>query len=358
MTTERRSLLAVIESLRTALSTLPGMHASIKTLESEDSTDLKAVVATLDLRAGSQWFNVVVQAKRDVYPKDVAQIAWDFRASRQLDATIQLVVCETISPGAKKMLMEEGIGFFDSGGSMFLREDGAYVYVEKPPPKSAKKAIASLFSGRSAQVLHTLLVHHKERFGIVELAERAGVAPATASKVVNEIEKRGWLEAVGQGPNKSRLLREPGVLLDAWAKQLTTARPQVFSRYYVPVQKSDDLIHQMSVLFMDLGAQYAITGDAAGNLYTPFISRVSVVRCRMLAGEHTERALHQLGAKRVSEGFNLGIIEAKSDGEMLFSELVNGICLASPIQTYLDLLRGEGRSKELAAHLREDRIGF
>ena len=55
---------------------------------------------------------------------------------------------------------------------------------------------------------------------------------------------------------------------------------------------------------------------------------------------------------------NLAIIEAKSPGDLLFRERVGGIWLASPVQVYLDLLRGEGRSKEMAEHLRKERIGF
>jgi hypothetical protein len=37
---------------------------------------------------------------------------------------------------------------------------------------------------------------------------------------------------------------------------------------------------------------------------------------------------------------------------------VDGIWLASPIQTYLDLVRAEGLATELAEHLRRTRIGF
>jgi len=37
---------------------------------------------------------------------------------------------------------------------------------------------------------------------------------------------------------------------------------------------------------------------------------------------------------------------------------VDGLWLASPIHTYLDLVRAEGRAKELAEHLRRERIGF
>ena len=61
---------------------------------------------------------------------------------------------------------------------------------------------------------------------------------------------------------------------------------------------------------------------------------------------------------RVNEGANLAIIEAKSPGELLFRERGAGLWLASPIQIYLDLLCGEGRSKEMAEHFRKERIGF
>jgi hypothetical protein len=65
-----------------------------------------------------------------------------------------------------------------------------------------------------------------------------------------------------------------------------------------------------------------------------------------------------LGARPVSEGANLVVIDAKSPGDLLFRQRVDGVWLASPIQTYLDLVRAEGRAKELAEHLRRETIGF
>ena len=52
------------------------------------------------------------------------------------------------------------------------------------------------------------------------------------------------------------------------------------------------------------------------------------------------------------------ILEAKSHGDFLFRERVRGAWLASTIRVYLDLLRGEGRGKEMAEHLRHEKIGF
>lgn len=65
-----------------------------------------------------------------------------------------------------------------------------------------------------------------------------------------------------------------------------------------------------------------------------------------------------LDARVVSEGANLIVTETKSAAELLFRQQVGGAWLASPIQVYLDLLRGEGRAKEMAEHLRRERIGF
>ena len=81
-------------------------------------------------------------------------------------------------------------------------------------------------------------------------------------------------------------------------------------------------------------------------------------RPRLLPGQAAEAAFAELGARTVSEGANLAVIEATSAGELLFRERLDGLWLASPIQIYLDLIRGEGRSKEMAEHFRKERIGF
>ncbi|MDE0241029.1 MAG: hypothetical protein OXQ84_12685, partial [bacterium] len=65
-----------------------------------------------------------------------------------------------------------------------------------------------------------------------------------------------------------------------------------------------------------------------------------------------------LDARSVDQGANLAVIEVKSPGELLFRESVNGVWLAGVLQVYLDLMRSEGRAREMAKHLRQERIGF
>ena len=141
-------------------------------------------------------------------------------------------------------------------------------------------------------------------------------------------------------------------------RQLASLRPPGLRRYYVPSTDAEKLMDRVGQVCDAHEVEYAITHEAAAQRYAPFLSGVSQVRCRMLAGRAAEAAIGELDARVVSEGANLVILEAKSHGDFLFRERVRDVWLASPIQVYLDLLGGEGRGKEMAGHLRHERIGF
>ena len=353
----------LIAQFLAALQELPEVDAELNQREHTGSTGDRRHDAQIDLYVGGKSFILLIEAKKAVFPRDVRQVIWQLREAShgrpkgQGGEPLSLLVAESISPGAKELLRDERVGYYDSGGSLYLPAPGAYLYIDKPPPKTLAKSVRSLFSGRRAQVLHALLAQHQDWFGVTELAQRAMVSPATASQVLTELERFDWLESRGQGPSKERHLREPAALLDAWVKQLASIRPPSLRRYYVPAMKADTLLG-VGEVFDAHDAQYAISHEAAAQRYAPFLSSVSQVRTRLLIGSNADAAIGDLGARVVNEGANLAIIEAKSPGELLFRERVGGIWLASPVQVYLDLLRGEGRGKEMAEHLRKERIGF
>ena len=350
----------LLEQFLEALRELPEVHAYLD----PGATGNCGHDAQIDLQVAGKSFILLIEAKKAVYPRDVRQVLWQLREAShgqtkgQGKEPLSVMIAESISPGAKELLRDERVGYYDSGGSLYLPAPGAYVYIDKPPPKTLAKSVRSLFSGRRAQVLHTLLVHHQDWFGVNELAQQAMASPATASQVLTELERFDWLVSRGQGPSKKRHLREPAALLDAWVKQLASIRPPNLRRYYVPALKADTLLERVGEVFDAHDAGYAISHEAAAQRYSPFLSSVSQVRTRLLIGSNADDAIGDLGARIVNEGANLAIIEAKSPGELLFREQVGGIWLASPVQVYLDLLRGEGRSKEMAGHLRKERIGF
>ena len=104
------------------------------------------------------------------------------------------------------------------------------------------------------------------------------------------------------------------------------------------------------------GIEYAISYEAAAHHYAPFITHVSQVGAMVLMGTHWDAAVAELKAQSVEQGANFTVMDAKSSGELLFREQAAGVSWANPIQVYLDLQRGEGRSHEMAEHLRRERI--
>ncbi len=355
--TERQLIERFVDTLRE----LPKTEAGIKSVSEHGG---RALGAQVDLLIAGKSFILQIESRKVVFPRDVRQVIWQFREAGRTstkgdgETPLSLLVAESISPGAKDLLKSECVGYYDSGGSLFLPASGAYLYIDRPPPKTLEKSVRAMFSSRRAQVLHAILVRHQEWFGVNDLAQQAMVSPATASQVLTELERFDWLVARGQGPSKERHLREPAALLDAWTKQLAGSRPLPLRRYYLPGMKADNLVARIGEVFELHNVQYAITHEAAAQRYAPFLSNVSQVRARIVSDQNVDAAIADLGARVVNDGANFAVIEAKSSGELLFREKIDGLWLASPIHIYLDLLRGEGRAKEMAEHFRKERIGF
>ena len=317
--------------------------------------------AKIDLKVVGKDVTLLVEAKRAGYPRDVQQAIWQLRRAKEAlpshEEIVLVMIAEYLSPGAKAQLRAEHIGYFESGGSKYLPAPGAYCYVEKPSAKPFERAVRSLYSGRRAQVIHTLLVHHERWFGVHELAEVSMVSPATVSEVCSELERQDWVSLQGKGPRKKRQLSQPTALLDAWAKEVKERPAPTMDRYYVPGVKADGLMQRVGEQFGKSNIEYAVSHEFAAQRYAPFLSSISQIRLRMIKSTKSQAVISEIGARSVVEGSNLGIIETDA-GELLFRNEIDTIWLASPVQVYLDLMHGEGRSIEMADHLRKERIGF
>lgn len=353
----------LVDQFLASLRAVPGAHA-----ESNERTSGAAgwpCDASIDLCVGEKATNLFVEVKKTLYPRDVREVLWQrrkllhgTRAESDASALVLVLVAESISPGAKEILQQERVGYFDSGGSLFLSAEDFYIYVAKPPSKRFARSIRSLFSGRRALVLLTLLKHHTNWFSVHGLAKEAGVSPATASEVLIELERIEWVVSGGRGPAKRRQLDEPGKLLDAWAEQLRNMRPPPTRRYYVPLIQADELIQKLAAVLAAHGVEYAITGEAAGQHYAPFLSSLSRIHCRLRLGPAVDEALAKLGARAVDQGANLVAIDSLSPGDSFLYRDEHGTQFARPIPVYLDLMRSGGRARDLAEHLRSEVIGF
>jgi len=128
---------------------LPQAHAEFGLREQPSGRD-RGYDTRIDLHIAGESVSLLIEAKRALYPRDIREVIWQLRRcmdlapSERLDEQrLPLIVAESISPGAKELPREELVGYSDSGGSLFIPARGAYVYIEKPPPKPVARALRS-----------------------------------------------------------------------------------------------------------------------------------------------------------------------------------------------------------------------
>ena len=346
----------LLSQLIQALHQVPDAGAELDSVQARAGDG--RIDAIVNARVGGNSVRLVVECKKEVFPRDVRQLVWQLRDYvRAYDNGIlpwvPVIAAGAISPGARDILRNEGVGYYDAGGSLYLPAPGAFVFVDKPSTKRAERKAVLIFRGQRSQVLHAVWERRHNWFGVHELAKLAHVAPATASETLVDLERRGWVTARGAGPAKERHLDDPRGLLDTWAEYQCIGKVKL-KKYFLPDKPVQRVMARFDRACEQSGVLYAVTGEAAGQAYAAYLSSISQVRCRMMPGSAAEDALRVAGARPVDEGWNLGIIDAIGEGEFAFRQRGEFAWLASPLQTWLDLQQGTGRSRDMADHLREE----
>lgn len=352
----------LVHSLLTALRELPDSNAELAGFDVPAGTPQR-FDAIIDVESGGRRLQLLVEAKSEAYPRDIRELIWQFysplaqQAPQNRGAMVPFIAARSISNGARDLLRSERIGYYDLGGSLFIPAKDFYVFIDRPPPKRARR-IVSIFEGQKARTIMTLFAFGDEWVGVTELAKLANVSPATASATLGAMEQHDWVEAQGSGPSKVRSLRNRKALVDEWAAYVVQQKPAKAARYYVPTPTADDLCRKLDQACRSFDVLYAITGEAAAQLYSPYLSSISQVRCRIAPGRAEGRVLEQIEARPVAEGWNLEVIESKGSSDIIVGDEIDGIAVAPPLQVYLDLLQSGGRAKDMAAHLRAETLGL
>jgi hypothetical protein len=353
----------LLNGLEAAIGELP--NVSVHSRQDEAIIHDFNFDSILDIVAAGKHTTLIVEAKNSIFPRDARESIWQIRQyadslphARESSQAIFVLAAPTISRGAKEFLRNEHIGYYEEGGSLYLPGDGFYVLLDRPPSKAASKSSRALFTGKRSQVVHALLINRNQWLSVNELAEKAFVSSATASQVLTNLGRHDWVSSRGNGPNKERMLIDPRGLLDEWVKQTMGLPRPLVRRFYVPSLKPEELLTRIDEVCSARGAAYSITQEWAAQIYSPFLSSIPQVRFRLPGDQPIGEVARDLNAREVQEGSNLGIIESRSYGDFLFRERERSVWLASPILVYLDLLQGDGRAKEMADHLRQERIGF
>jgi hypothetical protein len=348
----------LIDRLSAAFASVPGL--ALEGVERAADARKGDADAIIRVTIAGRPQAIAVKLELIVHPREAREAIWRLRdLLRRLppgEAATPLLAAHAISLSGRNLLIEHGIGYFDLGGSLYLPAPGSLVMIDRPPPRRVGKMIDSIFEGKSAHVLHAVF-DRREKWGTVaDFAVPAHAVASTASRALTELERREWVEARGRGPAKLRRISQPGAMLDGWTDYLRRQGRSGFHRYHVPIGNPVALMHRIHEVCREMSVAYALTGEGAAQLYAPSDSNISGIRCRMIAGEAQRTILQALGARPVSDGWNLGVIDAGSIDDLFIAGQSNGVVLASPLQVYLDLMQGSESAREFAAHLRREKL--
>lgn len=347
----------LFECLKNSLAAVPGARMDGLSQKNEfgGRGGPDAVIRTT---IGNRTLSFFAEILGDVYPRDAREAVWQLEQHRKEPEFsgphhVPMIIAYLISDNARAFLQEERVAYHDLSGSLYINAQDMLVLIEKPRTRRATRRDVNVFRGARAQVLHALFARRGQWFAGIELAVAAGVSPATVSQTVKELERRELIESCGEGPARHWRLAQPGAVLDAWRDSIVMGpKSRRNHYYYVPRMNPDEMARRIRQEAPGANIDLELSGQFAAQSYTPFLSSVSALTVRIRGKQDRKLLISMLGARKVSEGANLVLIDARQHDLNPRRDRRAVEFLATRLQVYLDLFEDSGRSEELTEHLR------
>ena len=292
---------------------------------------------------------MVLEVKSSGQPRIARTAAYQLARLRNQDPGLYGVFAAPyISPQTAEICIQEKLGYLDLAGN--CRLTFGQIYIEQagmPNPYAEKRDLRSLYSPKAARVLRVLLTDPRKAWRVQPLANEAAVSLGQVSNVKRILEDREWLKVSEAG----LLLKEPGSLLAEWAAD-TNARQMTAENYYI-LKGPAEFEAALAQACEQAGLPYALTGFSGAARYAP---AVRYQKAMAYVGCDLERIAEQLSLKRVESGANVTLYNLLDEGMLYGARPIDGICIASPVQVYLDLVDVKGRGEEAANALQEEVI--
>ena len=179
------------------------------------------------------------------------------------------------------------------------------------------------------------------------MAEEADVSLGQVANVKSLLDAREWLGSSEAG----LLVKDPGSLLAEWAKN-SNYRKNVSKNYYT-LKSVAEIEADLARACDEEGIKYALTGFSGAARYAP---SVRYQRAMAYVSRDVERITQNLSLKEVTSGANFTLLTPYDEGVLYGTRAVEGICIASPVQVYLDLFGMKGRGEEAAKAILDEVI--
>jgi len=300
---------------------------------------------------GNQNLKLLVEFKQlgsEARLKDAAELI----RRRQVEhpSRLWILACPFLSSSRQELLRESGVPFFDLAGNAWIVSDA--VHVDRrgfPNPFSEQRGARDPFSDKASLVLRALIASGPGR-GVRSIAEQVDLSPGYVSKVVQELEERGYVARREEGlalRNGQELLQD---WLHAYRKHWIERRGYFLA---VPrVQAVMDAIREASI-----SDEYALALQAGASLIAPYAD-FDVVDVYVHSIDAAAALASRLDAREVERGANLRVSVPYYRVSAFFDrQEAAGLPVVSDLQLYLDLYDYPLRGREQAEQILERRLG-
>lgn len=340
-----------------------------------------------EFRVNNERLRLLVDVKSRWLHRDLALLR---SRSKHLEGphNIPLLAVPVLSPRIRHELRQAGINHADLRGTLYLRAPGIHIDVEGRPSTASSDSVIPMpgggssvnpFSDQASVVLRLLLNDVRRTWRIDELAEAGWTTPGWVSRVVRELEKRGYIRRSrhGSGRESDVRLSDPVAALRDWATAYTW-RANTVTSYHVPFEQHE-ILHQLKTvldqmilekhgerqlretpLADSLKVPFALTLLSASDLYAAHVEheQVHAYIGRLQFPELDNAVRMQLHAVPAERGGNLHLFQPYYERSVfLDARTLNGSPVVSPAQLYIDLIQYPLRGQEATRVLVQTVLG-
>jgi hypothetical protein len=274
---------------------------------------------------------LIIERKPRIIAADIPRMVL---AVRRRAEGVPFVVSSFLSPRTRELLAEAGAGYADATGNLRLVLDTPAIFVERSgadrDPEPEARPLRSLKGPGAGRVVRALL-DFLPPYGVRELAARAGVGPASASRVV-EILSRDAI--VTRGDRGKVVEVEWKALLRRWTVDYGVYTSNRVTRCLEP-RGLPNLRNKLP----KLAPRYAVTGSLAAS------QRVRETPTKLVAlyVESAGEAVASLGLRTTESGANVVLLEPFDPVVFERTWKDDGVTFAALSQVCADLSTGGGR---------------
>lgn len=262
-----------------------------------------------------------------------------------------VVVARQLSPGARALLSDRGIGWVDETGAAEIAIGSVVVSRTGRPPETIERVPG--WTPAVVAVAEAMLC--RVRGTVADTKQATGLSTGSCTTALRTLTDLGLIEAErARGRGSARNVRDRRALLDAYSNAASTLRPSI--KLEVGVTWRDPIagLEETGRRWSREDLAWAVTGAAAAGLLAPYLH--SVTRTDVYVDTKTmvglEAAASAVGLQPIKGG-RLTLRPFPTSAVDRLAETIDGVRVAPWPRVFVDLLANGVRGEEAAEHLWE-----